>query len=95
MFLRNLLLDEKNELHNRSMHISGKFSEFAKADIGMQKADIGTQKADIESKILHIDESIISKTKEHIMTLYEEYGTSDFFGRSDIERVTSLKSTRL
>lgn len=88
MFLRNLLLDEKNELHNRSMHISGKFSEFAKADIGMQKADI-------ESKILHIDESIISKTKEHIMTLYEEYGTSDFFGRSDIERVTSLKSTRL
>lgn len=87
MFLRNLLLDEKNELHNRSMHISGKFSEFAKADIGMQKADI-------ESKILHIDESIISKTKEHIMTLYEEYGTSDFFGRSDIERVTSLKSTR-
>ena len=88
MFLRNLLLDEKNELHNRSMHISGKFSEFA-------KADIGTQKADIESKILHIDESIISKTKEHIMTLYEEYGTSDFFGRSDIERVTSLKSTRL
>ena len=28
------------------------------------------------------------------MTLYEEYGTSDFFGRSDIERVTSLKSTR-
>lgn len=24
-FLRNLLLDEKNELHNREMHISGKF----------------------------------------------------------------------
>ena len=27
MFLRNLLLDEKNELHNRSMHISGVFEE--------------------------------------------------------------------
>ena len=27
MFLRNLLLDEKNELHNRSMHISGRFAE--------------------------------------------------------------------
>ena len=24
LFLRNLLLDEKNELHNRSMHISGR-----------------------------------------------------------------------
>ena len=30
LFLRNLLLDEKNELHNRSMHISGMFE---KADI--------------------------------------------------------------
>ena len=30
LFLRNLLLDEKNELHNRSMHISGMFK---KADI--------------------------------------------------------------
>ena len=26
-FLRNLLLDEKNELHNRSMHISGMFEK--------------------------------------------------------------------
>lgn len=25
MFLRNLLLSEKNELHNREMHVSGKF----------------------------------------------------------------------
>ena len=24
-FLRNLLLDEKHELHNREMHVSGKF----------------------------------------------------------------------
>ena len=94
IFLRNLLLDEKNELHNRSMHISGKFTELAKADIGNQKADISMQKADIESELLNIDETIISKTKEHIMTFYEDYGTSDFFGRSDIERVTGLKSTR-
>ena len=25
LFLRNLLLNEKNELHNRGMHISGKY----------------------------------------------------------------------
>ena len=25
MFLRNLLLNEKHELHNREMHVSGKF----------------------------------------------------------------------
>ena len=27
LFLRNLLLDEKNELHNRSMHVSGIFKD--------------------------------------------------------------------
>ena len=30
MFLRNLLLGEKHELHNRTMHISGSFREDAK-----------------------------------------------------------------
>ena len=30
MFLRNLLLGEKHELHNRTMHISGSFHEDAK-----------------------------------------------------------------
>ena len=34
LFLKNLLLDEKNELHNRMMHVSGKFSNLQKADIG-------------------------------------------------------------
>lgn len=33
LFLKNLLLDEKNELHNRTMHVSGKFNNLQKADI--------------------------------------------------------------
>lgn len=33
LFLKNLLLDEKNELHNRTMHVSGKFSNLQKANI--------------------------------------------------------------
>ena len=45
LFLRNLLLDEKNELHNRSMHISGMFE---KADIENSKANIEDAEADIE-----------------------------------------------
>ena len=32
LFLRNLLLDEKNELHNRAMHISGAFQLDEKAE---------------------------------------------------------------
>ena len=32
LFLKNLLLNEKNELHNRAMHISGVFDINEKAD---------------------------------------------------------------
>lgn len=48
LFLRNLLLDEKNELHNRSMHISGIF----------EKADIESKKANIRNKLLSFSDSI-------------------------------------
>lgn len=37
LFLRNLLLDEQNELHNRSMHISGAFQGNRKPDIERNK----------------------------------------------------------
>lgn len=66
LFLRNLLLDEKNELHNRSMHISGMFEEAdiesAKADIESAEADIENQKADIRNRLLSFsDMSILAE----------------------------------
>ena len=36
VFLRNLLLNEKNELHNRNLHISALFNN-RKVDIGSEK----------------------------------------------------------
>ncbi len=48
-FLRNLLLNEKNELHNRNLHISGLLNEEKKVDIGDSKVDIENKKVDIES----------------------------------------------
>lgn len=42
IFLRNLLLDEKNELHNKSMHISGQFIQSANSSIS--KSQSGTLK---------------------------------------------------
>ena len=90
LFLRNLLLDEKNELHNRSMHISGLF----KADIDNAKADIEDAKANIEKLLANIDEKIKNKTVMHVIALYEECGRDNIFGRSIVERVTGLKSTR-
>ena len=47
-FLRNLLLNEKNELHNRNLHISGLLNE-EKVDIENGKVDIQDKKVDIDS----------------------------------------------
>ena len=41
IFLRNLLLDENNELHNREMHISGRYTFKKKPNIGCKKPNIG------------------------------------------------------
>ena len=48
VFFRNLLLNEKNELHNRNLHISGLLNE-EKVDMGNAKVDIENEKVDIES----------------------------------------------
>ena len=95
LFLRNLLLDEKNELHNRAMHISGAFQLDKKADIGGEKADIGGEKADIREKIEAKLPTLSEKTIRHVLLMYEKYGNENVFGRSDIEELTGLKSTRV
>ena len=97
-FLRNLLLDEKNELHNRSMHISGRFKETdfegAKADIENAEADIESQKADIRNKLLAFSDMISEKTINHTFELFSKCGKEEYFGRTIVEDITGLKSTR-
>ena len=98
LFLRNLLLDEKNELHNRSMHISGRFKETdfesAKADIGNTEADTESQKADIRNKLLAFSDMISDKTINHTFELFSKCGKEEYFGRTIVEDITGLKSTR-
>ena len=98
LFLRNLLLDEKNELHNRSMHISGRFKgtdfESAKADIGNTEADTESQKADIRNKLLAFSDMISEKTINHTFELFSICGKEEYFGRTIVEDITGLKSTR-
>ena len=97
-FLRNLLLDEKNELHNRSMHISGRFKETdfesEKADIGNTEADTESQKADIRNKLLAFSDMISEKTINHTFELFSICGKEEYFGRTIVEDITGLKSTR-
>ena len=97
LFLRNLLLDEKNELRNRTMHISGYFSE--KVDIETEKVDIETEKVDIETKKVDIDYKKVDigslkfskRTVHHIEILFDEYGYNRVFGRSDVMDLVGLK----
>ena len=64
-FLRNLLLDEKNELHNRNLHISGLLNE-EKVDMGNAKVDIENEKVDIESVLSEKGSNFSVKPTVHI-----------------------------
>ena len=70
-FLRNLLLNEKNELHNRNLHISGLLNE-EKVDMGNAKVDIENEKVDIESVLPEKDSNFSVKTTVHIHRLFCE-----------------------
>ena len=99
VFLRNLLLNEKNELHNRNLHISGLLDE-EKVDIGDTKVDIENEKVDIQDKKVDI-ESVLSqkgsdfsvKTTVHIHRLFEKFGFDEVFGRSAVMELLELKGS--
>ena len=84
LFLRNLLLNEKNELHNRSMHIHGTFSE--KQDIGGQKQDIDNEKQDIGT-------TLSAHQQNQFKKIAAEFGKQTVFGRSDIVDVLGITAS--
>lgn len=91
LFLRNLLLDEKNELHNRSMHISGLLKvdiEAPKVYIEDSKVDIETIKVDIRSNNTNC---FSSKTINNIQLLFNKVTYNKIFGRTDVMRILNLK----
>ena len=99
LFLRNMLLNEHNELHNRNMHISGLLKD-TKVDIGTSKVDIGTSKVDIETSKVDIETRLAEKTLNfstktimHIRVLYEKFGDCQFFGRGEVMELLGLKSS--
>ena len=95
MFLRNLLLDEKNDLHNRSMHISCRFAEVdiegVKVDIESGEVDIERTKVDIRNKLLSFSDTISEKTINHTVEIFSKCGKENCFGRTIVEEITGLK----
>ena len=92
VFLRNLLLNEKNELHNRDLHISGLLNE-KKVDIGSGKVDIQDKKTDIESALSEKWKDFSIKTAAHIRRMFEKFGYDEVFGRSAITELLGLKNS--
>lgn len=78
IFLRNLLLNEKNELHNRYLHISGLLTP---------------EKADIESIYTERMRSFSEKTIAHVRKMYDEFGCDMIFGRSAVVKLLGLQNS--
>ena len=103
LFLENLLCDEHHELHNRALHVSGLYKDYQKPDIDADKPDIKTGKADIVTIKPDIDvweiygellAAFASKTVVHIQNMYNSFGVNVIFGRSDMQKITGLGTSR-
>jgi len=95
LFLRNLLLNEKNPLNNRMLHIKWKFNqEFAKPDIEDSKPDIGNSKPDIGDSKPDIENKLNLKTEKNIQAIREAFSDKKIFGRSDLMNIIDLKASR-
>lgn len=86
LFLRNLLLDEKNELCNRTMHISGLLK--SKQDIQVPKQDIDSKNA---KKNRTLDVS--NKAKQNIAKLIADIGYYQVFGRNDVMKSLGITAS--
>ena len=84
-FLRNLLLNEKNELHNRNLHISGLLNE--------EKVDIQDEKVNIENILSEKSSDFSIKTTVHIHRLFDGFGFDEVFGRSAVMELLEMKSS--
>ena len=78
-------MNEKNELHNRNLHISGLLNE--------EKVDIQDKKVDIGSVLFGKGSNFSVKTTVHIHRLFEKFGFDEVFGRSAVMELLELKGS--
>ena len=99
-------MNEKNELYNRKLHISGLLNEEkvnigdtkvdienGKVDIQDEKVDIQDEKVDIESVLSEKSSDFSVKTTIHIHRLFEKFGFDEVFGRSAVMELLELKGS--
>jgi hypothetical protein len=81
LILRNLLLNENNELKNRYLHIE--FNK--KVNIDNKKVDIEDKKVDIQTNF-----NISDNIRKKITKLHNELSNNDYFGRTEVMNVLEL-----
>ena len=87
-----MLLNEKNELHNRNLHISGLLNE-EKVDIENKKVDIQDEKVNIENILSEKSSDFSIKTTVHIHRLFDRFGFDEVFGRSAVMELLEMTSS--
>ena len=102
-YFRNALVRANyNELHNRTMHISGRFAEVdiervkvdiesGEVDIESGEVDIESTKVDIRNKLFSFSDTISEKTINHTVEIFSKCGKENCFGRTIVEEITGLK----
>lgn len=93
-FLRNLLCQEENSLHNRDMHVDQRIKDYKKVNIETSEVNIALPKVNIETSKLNID-GFSMKNKQYIQIMFDAFGTNTVFGRSDVQAIISLGNTRI
>ena len=86
-FIRNLLLNENNELKNRYLHIDNPF-EHENAAIDNKNVAIDDKNMAIENRIAGIKFNV--QTKNNIVKLYNKLSFTDIFGRSDVSDICGI-----
>ena len=87
LFLRNLLMGEKNELKNRYMHIAWKETTHSnnKRHIERHIEQHIDPKVAIKQLEIILDTNVVSeRTKSNILNLFNEFGYEKIFSRGDV-----------
>lgn len=80
LFLKNLILNEDNDLKNRYLHIDWK----EKVDIDTKKVDIDDEKVDIQNI------GLTSKLKENVIKLYNPLKKLECISRKDVVDILKI-----
>lgn len=86
-------LERIREIRASERKFYQKITDLYATAIDAEKANIGIEKANIDIENSDVEESLSTKTIEHIKKLKKVFATEKVFGRADVIKVLGLKNT--